>query len=57
MTKVVVVGAGIGGVPMAFELKEMLGKSADVQVVSESEWFQFVPRTRGSPLAGEPPIK
>ena len=43
MTKVVVIGAGIGGVPMAFELKEMLGKSADVQVVAESEWFQFVP--------------
>jgi sulfide:quinone oxidoreductase len=43
MTKVVVIGAGIGGVPMAFELKEMLGKAADVQVVSDSEWFQFVP--------------
>jgi sulfide:quinone oxidoreductase len=28
---------------MAFELKEMLGKSSDVQVVAESEWFQFVP--------------
>ena len=43
MTKVVVIGAGIGGVPMAFELKEMLGKTSDVQVVSDSEWFQFVP--------------
>jgi len=26
MTKIVVLGAGIGGVPMAFELKELLGK-------------------------------
>lgn len=43
MAKVVVVGAGIGGVPMAFELKEMLGRTSDVQVVSNSEWFQFVP--------------
>jgi sulfide:quinone oxidoreductase len=43
MAKVVVIGAGIGGVPMAFELEEMLGKSADIQVVSDSEWFQFVP--------------
>jgi sulfide:quinone oxidoreductase len=43
MTKVAVIGAGIGGVPMAFELKETLGKAADVQVVSDSEWFQFVP--------------
>lgn len=43
MAKVAVIGAGIGGVPMAFELKEMLGKTSDVQVVSDSEWFQFVP--------------
>ena len=43
MAKVVVIGAGVGGVPMAFELKEMLGKASDVQVVSDSEWFQFVP--------------
>ena len=34
MAKVVVIGAGIGGVPMAFELKEMLGKTSDIQVVS-----------------------
>ena len=43
MTKVVVIGAGIGGVPMAFELRDMLGKAADIQVVSDSKWFQFVP--------------
>ena len=43
MTKVVVIGAGLGGVPMAFELRELLGKAADIQVVSDSEWFQFVP--------------
>ena len=43
MARVAVIGAGIGGVPMAFELKEMLGKTSDVQVVSDSEWFQFVP--------------
>ena len=43
MAKVAVIGAGVGGVPMAFELKEMLGKTSDVQVISDSEWFQFVP--------------
>jgi len=43
MAKVVVVGAGIGGVPMAYELKALLGKTSDIQVVSDSEWFQFVP--------------
>jgi sulfide:quinone oxidoreductase len=43
MKRIVVVGAGIGGVPMAYELKALLGKTAQVVVVSESEWFQFVP--------------
>jgi len=43
MTRVVVLGAGIGGVPMAFELRQLLGKSAEITVVSNSEWFQFVP--------------
>jgi len=43
MTRIVVLGAGIGGVPMAFELRELLGKAADITVVSNSEWFQFVP--------------
>jgi sulfide:quinone oxidoreductase len=43
MVKVVVLGAGIGGVPMAFELREQLGREAEITVVSESEWFQFVP--------------
>lgn len=43
MIKVVVLGAGIGGVPMAFELREQLGREAEITVVSESEWLQFVP--------------
>jgi NADPH-dependent 2,4-dienoyl-CoA reductase/sulfur reductase-like enzyme len=43
MPRVVVLGAGIGGVPMAFELRERLGRKAEIDVVSESEWFQFVP--------------
>ena len=43
MTKIVVLGAGIGGVPMAFELKELLGEKADIIVVSQTDYFQFVP--------------
>jgi hypothetical protein len=43
MPRVVVIGAGIGGAPMAFELRERLGRSAQIDVVAESEWFQFVP--------------
>lgn len=41
--KMIVLGAGISGVPMAYELRERLGRSADITVVSESEFFQFVP--------------
>lgn len=40
---VLVLGAGLGGVPMAFELRDLLGKDVDVTVVSESPNFQFVP--------------
>ena len=43
MAKAVVLGAGLGGVPAAFELRERLGREAKIDVVSESEWFQFVP--------------
>jgi sulfide:quinone oxidoreductase len=43
MPKIVVIGAGIGGVPMAFELRDLFGRSAEIMVVSDSEWFQFVP--------------
>ena len=32
MTKIVVVGAGIGGIPAAYELRDLLGKSAEIAV-------------------------
>jgi sulfide:quinone oxidoreductase len=43
MSRIIVLGAGIGGVPMAFELREKLGHKAEITVVAESEWFQFTP--------------
>lgn len=43
MKNVVVMGAGIGGVPMALELKDLLKATADVTVVSDSNTFHFVP--------------
>ena len=43
MTKIVIIGAGIGGIPTAFELRELFGRSAEITVVHDSEWFQFVP--------------
>ena len=43
MPKIVVLGAGIGGISMAYELRSAVGRAADVTVVSDSEWFHFVP--------------
>lgn len=43
MAKIVVMGAGIGGVPAAYELSAKLGKSHAITVVNTTEFFQFVP--------------
>ncbi len=43
MVHVVVLGAGLGGVPMAFEAREKLGAAHRVTVVSNTETFQFTP--------------
>jgi len=43
MPKVVVLGAGLGGVIAAYELKETLKKSAEIMVVSKGATFQFTP--------------
>jgi sulfide:quinone oxidoreductase len=43
MAKVVVMGAGIGGVSLAYEIRAELGKEHEVLVISDSPEFQFVP--------------
>ena len=43
MAHVVVLGAGTGGMPAAYELRAKLGKEHQVTVVNASEHFQFVP--------------
>jgi len=43
MAKIVVLGAGIGGVPMAYEMKESVGNAHEVIVISDSPTFHFVP--------------
>ena len=43
MARVVVLGAGIGGISAAYELRRLIGRKAGITVVSDSEWFQFVP--------------
>jgi len=43
MAKIVILGAGIGGIPMVFEMKQLARPSDEVIVVSDSPTFQFVP--------------
>jgi sulfide:quinone oxidoreductase len=43
MATIVVLGAGIGGVPAAYELKDRLGQEHDVVLIGSQSYFQFVP--------------
>jgi sulfide:quinone oxidoreductase len=43
MAHVVVMGAGIGGMPAAYDLKKTLGKEHEVTLIGTSEHFQFTP--------------
>ncbi|WP_434130516.1 NAD(P)/FAD-dependent oxidoreductase [Methylocaldum sp. GT1BB] len=43
MARIVILGAGIGGVPMALEMKHLARKEDEVCVISDSPTFHFVP--------------
>jgi sulfide:quinone oxidoreductase len=43
MAHIVIMGAGIGGMPMAYEMQEKIRKGDKVTVISNSENFHFVP--------------
>ncbi|MDP3707994.1 MAG: FAD/NAD(P)-binding oxidoreductase [Polaromonas sp.] len=43
MAHIVILGAGIGGMPMAYELKALLGAGDRITVVSNTSTFHFVP--------------
>jgi sulfide:quinone oxidoreductase len=43
MAHVVVLGAGIGGVPCAYELRKILGKEHKITVIGSSSRFEFTP--------------
>ncbi|MEQ1668666.1 MAG: FAD/NAD(P)-binding oxidoreductase, partial [Sulfuriferula sp.] len=43
MAHIVILGAGIGGMPMAYEMKELARKEDTVTVISNSDTFQFTP--------------
>ncbi|MBT9504309.1 MAG: FAD-dependent oxidoreductase [Burkholderiaceae bacterium] len=43
MAHIVILGAGIGGMPAAYELREKVDKSHRITVVNALDYFQFVP--------------
>jgi len=43
MAHIVILGAGTGGLPAAYEMREALGKEHEVTVINAADYFQFVP--------------
>ncbi|MCW9025354.1 MAG: FAD-dependent oxidoreductase [Gammaproteobacteria bacterium] len=43
MAHIVILGAGIGGLPAAFELRPILEKQHEITVINANDYFQFVP--------------
>jgi len=43
MAHIVILGAGIGGIPMAYEMKDLAKKGDRITVVSNVPYFHFVP--------------
>ncbi|MGI9261063.1 MAG: FAD-dependent oxidoreductase, partial [Woeseiaceae bacterium] len=43
MSRIVVMGAGIGGITQAYELKKELPREHEVVLVSDSDRFEFTP--------------
>lgn len=55
MSRIVILGAGIGGVPMAYEMKEMVRKNHQVTVISDTPTFHFVPSNPWVPVRWRTP--
>nr|WP_275672661.1 FAD/NAD(P)-binding oxidoreductase [Thermomonas flagellata] len=43
MAKIVVIGAGLGGMSAAYELRETLGKSHEIVLIGKGDLFSFTP--------------
>ena len=43
MAHIVIMGAGVGGMPAAYEMRAMLSKEHRITVVSAVDYFQFTP--------------
>ena len=43
MAHIVVIGAGIGGLPTAYELRHLLSRQHTVTLISDTPFFTFIP--------------
>lgn len=43
MAKIVIIGGGLGGIPMAYEMKDLAHKEDTVVLVSDKDYYHFVP--------------
>jgi len=43
MARIVILGAGLGGMVAAFEVRKTLGRDHQVAVISETDYYQFLP--------------
>ena len=43
MSRIIVVGAGIGGISQVYELRKALGKKHEIMLVGDSDTFEFTP--------------
>ena len=43
MAKIIIMGAGLGGMPAAYDMRELLPPEHQITVVSAVDYFQFVP--------------
>ena len=43
MAHIVIIGAGIGGMPAAYEIRELLDSAHRITVLNTTDYFQFVP--------------
>ncbi len=55
MARIIILGAGIGGVPMAYEMKEMVKNKHEVMVISDTPTFHFVPSNPWVPVKWRKP--
>ena len=49
MAKIVIIGGGIGGIPAAYEMKDIVKDTHDVTLISDKDHFQF---TSSNPWGG-----